>query len=578
MSSVYNVLLIEPNNNYYSRKDMVKAMGGSETVFVFMKEAFENHLNCNVQTLFSEDITPENLVEVNKINYDLIISYRNPSIFITIQGKINACLFQDMPNPMCLQQISQLINTGRLNRLIFLSHFQKEAYLNQLPRELITEARHCYMFENGLDMSLFSPNILKENNFIYASAPNRGLKELLEIWPILYQCLPDWKLKIAGGVDMYQIPSNDPLVNQERQEFLSIGNELYNKAKEMDGIEYLGALSHAELIKEFEKSKVFLYPNTFPETCCHVLNIALQAGCCPVVSRMGALVEKVISGENGFIVEGDPSSDQFKQNTIETIMRNIQSIERICKTNKGSYLGYDINRLVDRLVSIFMEHEKNEGNNHRIYAVCPSLYGNNKRNFSNWKWYSPIDIQTDELIGLPIDQARDAAAHCAVKREADWLLFIDDDIYTEPYFPMDILKTALKRNVDVVVCNYYFKEDYDLVPVARVYRKSDMMVIDITDLLEEEINGPDYQFVMAGLGACLISTKALAKIGRPYFRTQNVQIRHTGEDSFFFQECRRLGIPVWLSVDIPLVHVSKNKIYGRPSDIDKVVPTLLSRI
>lgn len=569
---VHKVLLIEPNNNRYGKTSLDNALGGSETVFLFLVEELKKRVDVDLAVIWRDDN-----FDLGETNFDLIISYRDPSPFFMIQGKINAVLFQDMPNQQCLMQIQQLMNAGKLNRLIFLSHFQKEAYLSQLPRELITEARHCYMFENGLDMSLFDESIAKENSFIYASAPNRGLEQLLEIWPILHQQLPDWKLKIAGGTTMYNVDGNPEEINQGREEFLSIGNDLYKKANEMPGVLVLGPLPHADLVKEFERSKVFLYPNTFPETCCHVLNIALQAGCCPIVSQMGALVEKITSGENGFVVPGDPTSDQFKFNFVTTTIQNVMSgsIDRVCKTNRGSYLGYGMDRLVDRLLNVFLNFEEMEGNNHRILAVCPSLYGNGKKQFKNWKWYSPIDVQTDELVGIPVDQARTSAAHIAVKKEADWLCMVDDDVYTAPHFIMDMIKKALKYNVDVVVCNYFFKEDYGLVPVARVYERSTHQAIDISNLSEEEVNSSKYRFVMAGLGAVLIATKALKLIGRPYFRTQNVQVRHTGEDSYFFQECRTLGIPVWLSLDIPLIHVGNGKVYGKIEDILSIVGTLI---
>lgn len=576
---MYKILLIEPNNTRYDNKALDNALGGSETVFLFLVDSLKKRGDVDLEIVFKND--PQ---FGGQTNHDLIISYRDPSPFLHVQGKINACLFQDMPGPQSSALISHLMQAGRLNRLIFLSHFQKEAYLQNISKELVHEARHCYMFENGLNMGLFSqytmldiPHSLpKEMAFIYASAPNRGLDVLLDMWPVIHNLLPDYTLKIAGGVTMYNVPGND--TNDERVEFLSTqGEDLYDRARTMDGVELLGPIPHRELIRQFEVCTALLYPNTFPETSCHVLNAALHAGCCPITSQMGALVEKIVHGENGFLIPADPTTDQYKQLFVQTLMQNLQSgtIERINKTNRGTYLGFDMDRLTDRLINIFLNFRKLEGDNHRILAVCPSLYGNNKKQFANWRWYSPVDVQTDELVGMPIDHARNVAANIAVHKEADWLLFIDDDNYTAPNFVMDMIDTAIKRNVQVVVCNYYFKEDAGLIPVARVYRKCDYKAVDIIGLTEEEVNGPDYHFVMAGLGACLIHTNALKQIGRPYFRTQCVQVRHTGEDSFFFQECHRLNIPMWLSLDIPVIHVGKGKVYGKQEHIDKVVGTLI---
>lgn len=577
----YNILLIEPNNAEYDKTALNGPLGGSETVFLFLIDSLKKRDDVSLDVMFQND-DPE---YYKTMQYDLVIAYRNPYPLMHIQGRINACLFQDMPSQGAIQGIQTLMNMGRLNRLIFLSHFQKEAYLAQLPPDLVHEARHCYMFENGLDMSIVNavtstdlPFMSKEKAFIYASAPNRGLDVLLKMWPIIHNLLPDYELRICGSTDMYNVPGNSVEVNAERQEFLATtGEGLYETAGATDGVKWLGGLSHAQVLQEMSKAVALLYPCTYPETSCQVLNMSLHVGCCPVVSQMGALVEKVVDGENGFMIPGDPTSNEFMQRFVGTLHNMIQSgtIDRINKTNKGMYTGWDMDRLTQRLVSIFLDFRNEEGDNHRILACCPSLRGNGKKNFANWRWYSPVDVQTDEIVGMPVDHARNVAANIAIHKEADWLLFIDDDIYTARNFVMDMIDTALKRNVEVVACNYYFKEDDGEIPVARVYRKSDYKTVDIHGMSEEELNGPDYQFVMTGLGACLISTRVLKKIGRPFFRTQCTLVRHTGEDSYFFQECRHLGIPVWLSVDIPVIHVGNGKVYGRKDHIDKIVGTLI---
>ena len=125
-----------------------------------------------------------------------------------------------------------------------------------------------------------------------------------------------------------------------------------------------------------------------------------------------------------------------------------------------------------------------------------------------------------------------------------------------------------------VVANYFYKDDDWLVPVTRLIRRSDNRAVDCSTLTEEEANSDRYRFVTAGLGAVLISVKALKKIGRPYFRTQSVVPKHLGEDSYFYQECQSLGIPIWLALDVPVLHYGNGRFYGKREHVERVVPSL----
>lgn len=587
----YRILLIEPNNNSYSEEALEKALGGSETIFIFLVRYLKNRQDVALDVFFRDSGNMKDFVEeklknntenqkIENQKYDLVISYRDPTPLFQVQGKMNVVYLQDLPNQHIITLLNILFQQGKINKMIFLSHFQKAMYLQHMPGA--EEGRHCLMFENGLDMSLFDSTIKKEKEFIYASAPNRGLDVLLDMWPDIHKELPDYTLKVIGSTKMYNVDSNDPEINKQREEFLKIGNELYNKIEDseegnsLEGIRLLGGLNHKELIKEFEKSKALLYPSTFAETCCHTLNCALHAGAVPVISSVGAIVEKVTNGENGVIIPGDPKSEDFKKLYVKSVVDLIKSnrIERMININRGSYLAWDMGRLVNRLLTQLVKFEDFEGNNTKVLGIICSLQDrkeNRKINFRNLVWYSPIDMITDEIAGLPLDQARNAAASMAIYKNADWLLFIDSDIYVDKYFLMDMIKNAEEHNVDIVVANYPY-QDRNLISTARVVRVSDNKAINCYEVKQEDVNNKEkYRFVTAGLGATLISIATLRKMGRPYFRTQNIQFRHTGEDSYFFQECAAIEAKIWLENDIPIVHIDNNgNMFGKKEHIDKI--------
>ncbi len=583
----YNVLLIEPNNNVYGEEALEKPLGGSETVFIFLVRQLNKREDINLEVFYQNSGNFNEFI-LNK-KYDLVIAYRNPAPLFQVHGKINVVYLQDLPNEQSVILLNTLFKTGKINKMIFLSHFQKQMYLKNMPQ--IDEGRHVLMFENGLDLSLFNETIEKRNEFIYASAPNRGLDVLLEMWPEIYDQLPDYELKIAGSVKMYNVDSNDDkenTVNKEREKLLEVGNTLYKKAEKMDGVKLLGGLNHSQLIKEMESSKSLLYPSTFPETCCHVLNCALQAGAVPVISSVGAITEKVTNGENGLIVNGDPESEEFKKYYIETVIDLVKSnrIERMITVNRGSYLAWGIERLTNRLISQLITFNEFEGDNVKVLGVICSLNDrkeNKKINFNNLVWYAPVDMISDEYHGLPLDQARNAAAGIAIYMKSDWLLFLDDDVYVDKNFLMDMVKKAEDNQADVVVANYPYKESHSLIPTTRVKRIADNKAINCYEITEEEINNKEkYKFIVAGLGATLISTSLLKKLGRPQFRTQSISNnplykgKQTGEDSYFYQECDSIGAKIYLTNEIPIIHVDNNtgNMFGKPEHIELIKPQI----
>ena len=587
----HKILLIEPNNNQYDRTDLSAPLGGSETVFIFLTEGLKKRPDVELDVVF-RDMGNEKFIEfVKDKEYDLVISNRHPGPLFQIQGKINAVYLQDMPNQEILMLISTLFQQGKINKLIFLSHYQKTAYLQHLP--MVDEGRHCLMFENMIDTSMFDKTIKKEKQFIYASAPNRGLDILLDIWPNIHKELPEYTLKIAGSTDMYSVKSNENAdlgMNEQREEFLKIGKELFDKIKNNDipGAELLGGLNHQQLIDELEKSKALLYPSTFPETCCHLLNMALHAGAVPITSQIGALVEKITNGDNGIIVPGDPASDQFKQDFAKAVTSIVKSrtINRMITTNRDQYNAWDIERLVNRLLSFTVNTEQTEGENIKILGVTTSMNdrGQNKKiNFKNLVWYAPLDMQTYELTGMPIDQARNTAANMAIQKGADYLLFLDSDVFVDKHFIINIMKKMEDNKADIVVSNYPFKDNTDqLISTARFVRISDNKAINCYGchkITEEYLNDPEkYRFVMAGLGAVLISTDILKKMGKPHFRTQNVNVRHVGEDAYFFQEAISVGARIYVTIDTPIIHVNfdQGKIipFGTEQNVKLILPQI----
>ena len=132
----------------------------------------------------------------------------------------------------------------------------------------------------------------------------------------------------------------------------------------------------------------------------------------------------------------------------------------------------------------------------------------------------------------------------ALKAEADWLLFLDDDMR----FPPDALMRLLKHRRDIVGCNYVTRS-IPPRPTAKMIA-DDMMKFypvptmpDDTGLLEVDA---------LGFGCVLINARVFKKMPQPWFSMPWVpQLQyHVGEDVFFCIGAGRHDFKVFLDQDL----------------------------
>ena len=126
----------------------------------------------------------------------------------------------------------------------------------------------------------------------YTSTPFRGLTQLLEMFPTLYQHNPQVKLNVFSSMQVYGIA-------QEHDQF----KHLYAKAKELNNINYIGSLPQIQLASQMRPLTIFSYPNTFAETSCIAVMEALASGLYIVTTKLAALPETSLG--YGTLIEPD---------------------------------------------------------------------------------------------------------------------------------------------------------------------------------------------------------------------------------------------------------------------------------
>ena len=137
-----------------------------------------------------------------------------------------------------------------------------------------------FVTPNALDPKYFYSGTNDNNNFIYASAPNRGLETVLKAWPFIKKALPHAKLEVFYGFSksfMKFGKNTMPNFDAWYAEMLSM--------LKYDGITYVGMADHHKLATGYAKAGFYLYPTSYPETGCVALMKAQALGAIPITSR-----------------------------------------------------------------------------------------------------------------------------------------------------------------------------------------------------------------------------------------------------------------------------------------------------
>ncbi len=146
------------------------------------------------------------------------------------------------------------------------------------------------------------PIIKDPHLIVYGSSYDRGLEHLLKMWPDIRQAVPDARLRIFYGWQLFDIGYRD---NPERMAW----KEKMNKLMEQEGIIHLGRISHGAVVREFEMAGVWAYPTHFGEISCITAMEAQAYGAVPCVIDYAALKETV---QFGVKIKGDIYDQETK--------------------------------------------------------------------------------------------------------------------------------------------------------------------------------------------------------------------------------------------------------------------------
>lgn len=225
----------------------------------------------------------------------------------------------------------------------------KEQYDRLRDHDIFTKSTYIY---NALDFNLYNYEkievVEKDNIVSYMGAitPAKGFHKLAEVWNHIERKVPDAKLYIIGGGNLYN--KNTELgkykIAESKYEDKFINPFLDESGNIKDNIKFLGVLSQKEKLDIMAKSKVgVVNPTGKGETFC-ISAIEFQSVRVPVVTRNKfGLINTVNNNKTGILVNNkkdlekkiinlllDNELNNYMGNNAEKFVRNEFDIYKLC--------------------------------------------------------------------------------------------------------------------------------------------------------------------------------------------------------------------------------------------------------
>ena len=195
-----------------------------------------------------------------------------------------------------------LINGGedflldnRLTKIVCVSEYHSNIIKEKYPQVV----DKIVFVENAIDPSDFNDiSVERESDrFIYTSAPDRGLLNLLNMWPSIKEIKPNASLYVAtppyalGWYDEYKGDYSD--------------------------VNFIGSLSPNELYTNIKKSEYWVYPSTYDETFC-ITALEMMVGGVKIISTDTGNLKHLLDNRAG-VVDSTTPLGVITQSIMDTI-------------------------------------------------------------------------------------------------------------------------------------------------------------------------------------------------------------------------------------------------------------------
>ena len=305
----------------HSPNDLETGIGGSEVALIQMAKYWAG-LGCQVvvyggiQGIFDGVFYRHHSLFSPEHRSDIFISWRTLTVFEKCRPNATTTVLwnHDLYYPIRWKgfRVNEIPQewVDRIDVSVVLSEFHKD-FLSKVHSNL---APKMWVSRNGIEPSRYNKkNVTKvPHRYFYSSSFDRGLGELLEVWPEIKQAIPDAELHVCYGLET----AEKILKITGEKEKLAYLYKLAASMRDMDGVVYHDKIGQRELAELQLSCEAWLYPpqpnyeggeGGFLETYCITALEAQAARCVPISRWNGALPttlhEAVIWDEKRDIVE-----------------------------------------------------------------------------------------------------------------------------------------------------------------------------------------------------------------------------------------------------------------------------------
>lgn len=324
-----------------------EGLGGAETCVVKFAETINRNYSekyrvivfCNCGEELEHNgvtyIPIQNYVKfINEYRVDLAFIHRYPEyIGVTVENQIPCKLMlHDLVRP------NEVVTNINNIEIIALSESHKKNILSYFPNneDKITVTSY------GIDVDEFKNIQKKPYSFMYSSFPNRGLYQLLKLWPRILKEFPKATLNVFCDLQ------NEWVQRTAKAEIDEIEKMLL---EHKETVTNHGWVNKRILYDYWCKSQFWLYPSNFIETFCLTAYEAAASKTAVITTNRGSLPEVV--GDDGIILPGDPNSKEWGDKAIQAIHRHLET-NHLVVSNYEKVVNKSYNIVVKEFVEKFI--------------------------------------------------------------------------------------------------------------------------------------------------------------------------------------------------------------------------------
>jgi glycosyltransferase involved in cell wall biosynthesis len=285
-----------------------QGIGGSETAVIEIAKrlAAKGHrvrvfCNCGTAGLFDDVEYTNDLRDIDEAH--VMIAWRDAALLEGIPAQVKLVWAHDTTIANATRWTLHLAD-----RVVAVSTWHRDHLVERYSDSCGLKSEKVVVLRNGIEPSRFQDSTPRNHRrAIYSSSPDRGLDQLLDMWPRIRERVPAAELHVFYGSKLLRMVAQD------------WARSLHEKMAATAGVFDRGRVNQTTLAHEMMMSGVWLFPSwqldkPWTETSCIGAMESQAAGLHIVTSPHGALTETVLTGA---FVDGDARTREYQDRFVE---------------------------------------------------------------------------------------------------------------------------------------------------------------------------------------------------------------------------------------------------------------------